>query len=329
MSLTNRAMPLPKRGVCRSRGFTLIELLVVLVIIIVLIGILVPALSSSRNTARRVASQSQLSGIATAIEAYATMFNQYPGYFSDQTVDTNNSDFTSTENLVLSLMGGVDNTTSQMEEFQVPGTTDKIFFSKIGSGPRVGTGRKVDAFYSAKPEELQVIKQTNSPTGPLGGANMPELIDAISGMPILYYRARSTGTIPAGLAFGDSGKFILDTNRLYLDSTTSGPLITSDGQSYDQATSLLDSTNSDSPENFAWLVTNQKLSRIDNATKAEATETDDVLTGKYVLVAPGPDGIYFSSNQMDDRNGDGNPETNIIKYDEIDNFDDVVHVGGQ
>ena len=58
----------------RVKGFTLIELLVVIAIIALLIGILLPALGEARKSGRLTVCQSNMRSMATAMNSYATEY---------------------------------------------------------------------------------------------------------------------------------------------------------------------------------------------------------------------------------------------------------------
>ena len=62
----------------RSNAFTLIELLVVISIIGILAGLLLPALGVAKNKAKVKLCQTEMNGLAAAIQQYETTYNRWP-----------------------------------------------------------------------------------------------------------------------------------------------------------------------------------------------------------------------------------------------------------
>jgi prepilin-type N-terminal cleavage/methylation domain-containing protein len=197
------------------RGFTMTELLFVIIIIVILVGILIPVVGRVRQSAYEAETQSLMMGLANAIEAYHHNFRAYPGPLSDDqmfahyqipadiTRVTSYDRVTSSENLVLGLLGGLER------------EGDAIVYKhqNIGTGPQslrsTGATRRYppffdgwvghlsgpinQAFYSDREEEF-------GRTGSLAAkdisftydSNIPEFIDSFRTrrMPILYLRAR-------------------------------------------------------------------------------------------------------------------------------------------
>ncbi len=93
------------------RAFTLVELLVVVAIIAILIGILLPVLSNVRKGARRATTLTLMNSVSSGISAFQTDNQRLPGYFSPRQMgraDIADAGFTSMQNALVELMGGID-----------------------------------------------------------------------------------------------------------------------------------------------------------------------------------------------------------------------------
>lgn len=351
-------------------GFTLVELLVVIIIILMLVGILLPALSAARARARKTASQMQLRGISQACESYQLALGAYPGFFS-QFYETQSPRYllcmTDTENLTLSLMGGIVNDYTSTLYPTGPDTirhnylglrfssgTYAIYVPNIGQGPRSASGEVYAPFYSAKPNELAKIQGVNFNGYPNLGDSIPELIDPISNMPLLYYRAIDAANYPVVYQQCDplSADPVTGTASVTSNGVKQGYYGTANNEMYTRCTALkhpegtvrnqttssllnrsdASQTTDMSARTLSWLVTDPRLSIVaSNNTSPDAANnpasspaTQDVIKGKYLLLAPGPDGIYMG---RDDRDSLG-ALTPITKYSELDSFDDVWLNGG-
>lgn len=309
------------------RAFTLVELLVVVTIIVILMAALLPALAAVRMRATSLASKAQLQAISGACEGYFLDHFAYPGfapesYFSS-TATAN--EWTSAENLVVSLLGRVSST-SVSGGFQIPSLspTAIVDVNNIGAGPKTSV-RTFDAYYAPKAKELQTI------TGDVGNDNnkVPEFIDPAGGMPILYWRSTKQGDKPVANWGGTSkGQYGRNTNR---DFTASSALVSTRGKTVDNsAKSLIHDGpaggNSNANGNLAWLVTHSNLSNYGANEDSPNDEIGDVLRGAFVLLAGGKDGIYLNSD--DAPNGQG-AIGSLANFESLmSDGDDVVHHGG-
>lgn len=323
------------------RGFSLVELLVVIIIILALIAILMPALSAIRLSAKKASSRSQITALSGAIVEYHLTFGDFPGWESDAALaDAANSEqMTSTENLVVSLMGRVE--TGGSATFTLPASTHPVNLDKVGVGPAVyppGTSsftvanqiRAYGAFYTPKPGELGAVQGTRGTQN-----DLPEFLDIGSaGVPILYLRAVSPDPnaaslpVPVDATGTTSAYFLRHTVRDYVEAPA---LQAFNGDVFDQerfsGLSLNGSTNgaAGANNNLAWIVTNPTLSNVTVGNRVTANNDDDIIGGRYYLIAPGPDGIYFNLQQQTTVVGS---RPDIDSYEKLRKFDDQVVSGG-
>ena len=192
----------------RQSGFTLIELLVVIGIIAVLLGILIPTIGAVKRAGYTTATQARIRAIAEACERYYQVFEAYPGPQADGQMLPGTAGgaprYTSSENLVLGLMGGlkpVNPITANSQPIY-----DKAL---VGKGPQnlstysASAWKQYEPFIDAKTAGLDT--QGSSAAGWTTWANhsgeipgksafadttVPEFVDAFPDpMPILYMRA--------------------------------------------------------------------------------------------------------------------------------------------
>jgi prepilin-type N-terminal cleavage/methylation domain-containing protein len=193
---------LPMRNRHR-RGFTLVELLVVIGIIALLIGILIPVVSRVRQAAYGANTRSLLQKISAACSSYQLTFNAYPGimpnaYFPGAVgsffTDPSYKNFTQSEDLVVSLAGGLKTDATGKFDFDA---------TYLGQGPTnfnpLNPGKAHSAFISADPNDLSpkdaaghyTIATNNELNQPfVQDSPAPEFMDKFPDpRPIIYVRA--------------------------------------------------------------------------------------------------------------------------------------------
>lgn len=304
------------------KAFTLVELLVVIGLIALLVAIALPVMAQVRKAAQERAAESQLQAIGAACESYAgTYGGQYPGYFANAEFakSSNRNNFSETENLVLSLMGQVNDESGvkiNLTGFPPFPTGYGVNPDYVGSGPLGPTGRVIDPFYIPKANELVAV------SGAKNDNNMPEFVDPASGMPLLYYRMVNNAqpvddfSVPSTIAAPRSGRIGRLNNEMYLDTTG---LVSAKNKVVDQKnSSLLAESGSTANDQLAWLLIDPARSEVANGPNNDAK---DVIPGGFALLSAGADGVYF-----DKANGD---ITDSADIDELRSAnDDQLFVGG-
>lgn len=306
-------------------GFTLAELLVVIAIVVLLLGILVPVLGGVRKTAAAAASQTQLSGVASACRQYKMTFNAYPGYVSDRALADGTDEWyksmSGTENLLISLMGpAVPIATATTEFFSCPALADtnvKVNLDKFGHGPIIRSGRQYGAFYTPQENELGIIETPDAADSTFTDNEMPELLDARTGVPILYYRGNTGRPLAAAddATGPNDASFYRYTNSFYTDTKVKTP----NEEFFNQRTDSLigPAAGVNAVTNFAWTLVNPTLSDISDGPNSTS---GDVVRGSIALIAPGWDGIYFSKFELDD----AGTVTTISDLEDLEKFDDIL-----
>jgi prepilin-type N-terminal cleavage/methylation domain-containing protein len=318
------------RAVLHARpAFTLVELLVAVAIILVLIGILLPALGKVSTKARVTATQATMNDFAKACDTFQQQFGYYPGVVPENVLAaTPNCPISGTENALLHLMGGAvrDDDPSYASAagtefvFGTSGSTGtgqvrvKINPLDIGSGPRI-EGKKYEPFFAPKDNQLKPLP------GQVGETLViADLVDAW-GQPIAYLRASRQGGLLSG-TIAEKAQFYLEPLSPYFSSTALGELGVDQVQS-----SVFGMGSAVEQRNYlAQLIRHPSMGSFTALTDARA----GTARGRYVLVSPGPDGIYFS--KTNDGPTGGTPftygNTLVTKPDVVTTYNDVVVFGG-
>lgn len=290
----------------RRGGFTLVELIVVVLIIALLIAILLPALAAVQQRGAKLQAETMLRRIHDACTAYQQDFRALPGYVSDSTIASSTAaEFTATENLTISLMGGFVDSGG---DYTLP-DGQRVANSQLGYGPKDAEERQLEPYFTPKKGELRRVPgSTGTDPNPI-----KTIVDPQNGLPVLYFRKHGNGQ-PVSASAGTSASFWIEPVEDYVQATG---LEGADGGSFDQSSdSLLGGMDSAAANALAWTAANETLSNLGNSADG-ANGSEDVVGGAVLLLTAGDDGIYLNKDTRSE----------ITSKASLNGFDDVWAVG--
>lgn len=286
----------------RSPGFTLVELLVVVAIIAVLVAILLPALGGARTAARKSTTNSLMLSVRTAIDQFKSSQGRLPGYFSAKEMGSsaNSSGFTTMENALLDLMGGVSPNAPQSERQIITRSigSKEVVIDTLAVGSPSGPGylslpaKGIDSNQGGANglgPARRNVDQLNS-GDPATEYEMPDVLDAW-GKPIILWSKNETAGSKPDFAKMQSPASTNQTQALFYWQSNAGYLAAPSQEN----TSLLGTSNTDTDVVFSIEALLGHPSFPD-PTATPANSKPAAPLGEYVLQSAGPDGIYLSKN---------------------------------
>jgi prepilin-type N-terminal cleavage/methylation domain-containing protein len=289
-------------------GFTIVELLTVMSVIAILIGLLVPALNLVKDFAKEVQQQSQFHSIEVGLGLYKTEFGQYPPS-NDNSLATNPPDptvYCGANKLAEAIVGMDFLGFHPNADFRADGRNDVL--DKDGLLITVDIyipGN--DLLWQTAAENIQARKgpfvelenanafRMDNVYDPLdlGSFNMDSLVlcDVYvsrrasatrqkTGMPILYYRARTNFTQQDW----EDTLAMVDDIYYYPDNLSLLDLGTAETNSIVHP--LADGTTDE--EDFENIILNRQITTIQRPYRA----------GNYILISAGKDGLYGTADDL-------------------------------
>jgi len=295
-----------KQNPSNKLGFSLIEALITLGIIAILVSLLVPALHMARDMALKVKQQAQFTGIGTVLEAFASDsgYNDYPPSNNNFYVSGNN--YTGAQKLAEALIGKDGFGWHPDSIFDTDGYS--------AGGIPLYYPKDYPGFY---PDQDAIDDNLQMRTGPYleiekaGAVQLKDIYGSLSlfddynfvltdvfgtvkhntsgnkiGMPILYYRANTAGTVHDGGSYapGTPADDHPDYYYEFLDNAAISYLGHPNGMEHPEFENW--------PDWFwGWFY--------DNTTNPNITFPPRPYNAQsFILQAAGPDGIYYTPDDV-------------------------------
>ena len=327
-----------RRDTSRS-AFTLVELLVVVAIIAILVGILVPVLGSVRKSARKAATLTLMNTVSTGITAFQTDHQRLPGTFSPRQMgldDAANVGFTSMDNALLELMGGIGGPCTSGSNSDQQSPFINVEWRDADSGQRVGACI-----------DLSRLGALNGPaylsfgeSGQTGGGKvlapfreratsiaklanrMPMITDSFGRPLLLWVQDAANGQDDDFAAISPDPKrarFYWNSNAGVIDSDAydEGSMLHSSISSSDRIASIEALCGHPSFPDFA---------------PGQDQEHPAQARGQFIIHSAGPDAAYLERKDSAFTRAGYEPESDVVNLPAnalpMDSFDDIVLGGG-
>ncbi len=305
----------------KSTGFTIIELLTVMSIIVVLIGLLVPALNKVRRYAMDVSQQAQLHSIDTALEFFIT--DQSDDYPDSKAQDVAGNPYCGAMKLSEAMMGqdllgfhpqsrfrldGTDGRSTPTQLYEQPGAPVANIKENLNDRPG-GTNLPED---NANAFRLSSI-YADFGTGTLASAaNMYVLCDVYKrvdnlgttgdpkiGMPILYYKADTSGSYHDANAPATPDRL---SNNGFIYNVFDNDDIVQMGKPWESAGSIekehVLSVSRSGIKEFYEETENEQISITSQQTVALGLSKRPYRANTFILISAGFDGEYGTADDI-------------------------------
>jgi prepilin-type N-terminal cleavage/methylation domain-containing protein len=300
-------------------GFTIVELLTVMSIIVILIGLLVPALNAARRYASNVKQEAQFHSIDAALELFKNDFGDYPdSSTAGKTPDTDEGgiDYPGAARLCEALVGqdllGF-NPSSHFRADCTDGSGNNLYGSTSAMAANLYPST-ITNLQSRKGPYLPLEKANAYKFSDIYGSTATALTQPLSndfvlcdeysrvknattgkriGMPILYYKANTAGTIqdPNNLPAG-SAPYTVTGGQQFYDYRDNDYLLSLGVPWNSSVTHPMYSGNPGGPKIFYMDIQNPQIS-LPAPYYGRPYRSDS-----YILMSAGYDGLYGTADDV-------------------------------
>ncbi len=328
-----------------SLGFTLIEMMVVIVILIILLAIFQPVLRGARNAARSVSTKQLVNNIQASAASFELDQRRLPGAFTPAQMGVAGNQargFTNMQNILLELSDGIiANGTPNARRIQVgPAATGTVLVDlDLINAPSEAKGVTKNVYYTIDKKNWVSQNGANQKVASAEHITLPDVVDAFANPLIVWVEDDGAGSGDPFATFDSSAraKFYWSGNAAFLQSESLGR--GAQDQTDLESGSMISRGWTTPVVEFSMhgVLGHPAYPMPQNNANSQAFPSSS--RGKMVFHSAGIDGVFLGAK---DRGGllaraaaNSNPyhRQNVIDYrgsktDPLDNFDDIISVGG-